>query len=316
MVYTSSTTQEAPVANQDVYEKITQKLIEQLKAGVVPWHKPWQGGFQQARNLRTGKTYRGINALLLSTAVSGHSSPYWATFKQVKDLGGKVKKGEKGSLAVFWKRLKVSATQEERAAGMGPTKVIPFLRYYVVFNVNQCEGLKVPETVKRNSDEAIEAAEALLKGYEKGPQVNANGDAAYYSPTNDAITMPPFKSFESAPSYYSVFFHEAVHSTGHKDRLAREGVVDPISFGSHKYSKEELVAEIGAAFLAAETGIDGQGALLDNSAAYIGHWLSKLENDHKLVVQAAGQAQRAADLIKGVKYEEEKTDEAEEIVAA
>lgn len=298
---------------KSVYETVTEKIVAQLKAGVVPWHKPWSASFQPPRNLRSGKAYRGINVILLS--LQGYASPYWLTFKQALDLGGNVRKGEKGTQVVLWKRTEVATSEEERAEGGRDTKLIPLVRFYTVFNVAQCDGLKVPEvSTARNDRQPIAEAQAIVAGYQ-GPEVRHGGNSACYLPLHDRISMPEAGAFDSMEHYYSTLFHELSHSTGHKNRLARPGIVNFDTFGSHQYSQEELVAEMGAAFLAAHSGINGE-ALQDNSAAYIAHWLEKLQNDPRMVVQAAGQAQKAADLILGVQFEERNDERSEMGVAA
>lgn len=289
-----------PSSRKDVYAMITEKIVGQLRAGVVPWHKPWKTGFQLPRNLKSGKAYRGINVLLLS--FSEFSSPYWLTFKQALDLGGNVKKGEKGTTVVFWKKLRI----EDKDSGK--QKTIPLLRYFTVFNADQCEGLAVPAVESKNDGGPIEACWKILDSYKGRPQVVHGGDVACYSPLRDSIQMPEPKAFDTMSHYYATLFHEYTHSTGHKKRLDRPGIANFDTFGSHQYSQEELVAEMGAAFLAAHAGIDA-ASILDNSAAYIGHWLEKLQNDPKMVVQAAAQAQRAADLMLGVTFEEQAKDE-------
>ena len=280
----------------DVNEIVTNRILEQLKAGTVPWHKPWAGGFQMPRNLVSGKEYRGINVWLLTSA--GFASPYWLTYKQAEAKGGNVKKGEKGSLVVLWTTFKTNdkATGEE--------KTIPVMRYYTVFNATQCENIEVPVIETRNSGDAIEACEEVVHGYKNAPKVNHGATSAYYSPKDDAVTLPDPKSFDTMEHYYSTKFHELVHSTGHETRLKRPGIVDFDAFGSHQYSQEELIAEMGAAFLAAHVGMTSQ-AVSDNSAAYIGNWINKLQNDHKFIVKAASAAQKALDLILGTKFESE-----------
>jgi antirestriction protein ArdC len=301
---TQSTRERAlkPAAERkNVYEMVTEKILSQLKAGVVPWHKPWTVGFRKPLNLRSGKEYRGVNVLLLSLA--GYGSPYWLTFKQALDMGGSVKKGEKGTVAVFWKKFQISGEDEEK------TRSIPLLRYFTAFNVEQCENLKVPAGESRNAGNPIGACDEIVAGYDKAPSVFHGGDKAFYSPLRDTINMPAKQAFESMETYYATLFHELSHSTGHKSRLARPGIVNFDTFGSHQYSLEELVAEMGAAFLAAQAGLHTTPKLLDESAAYIASWLEKLQGDPKMVVQAAAQAQKAADLILGTKFEEKSADE-------
>jgi antirestriction protein ArdC len=286
----------------DVYQIVTDRIVDLLDRGTVPWHKPWSGADVDGtpRNLRSGKPYRGINVFLLGCA--RYSSPYFLTFKQVLELGGCVRKGEKGMPVIFWKRLRVDDRENP-----GTAKLIPMARYYTVFNVEQCDGLKVPSVAAPARPEGfspIAEAEAVVSGYENPPTIAHAPGGAFYRPSTDTINMPERESFDSPAHYYATLFHELGHSTGHGSRLAREGITRRNGFGSHLYSKEELVAEMTAAMLCGLTGIDGSG-VLDNSAAYIANWLGVLKGDRKLVVLAAANAQRAADRILGTKWDAE-----------
>lgn len=280
----------------DAYQIMTDRICSLLERGEIPWRRPWKADMFP-RNLKSKKEYRGINVFWLGC--SGYSSPYWLTYKQATELGGQVRTGEKASPVVFWKWLNVKDRHS------GDDKRIPLLRYFNVFNVAQCDGLdaKVP----KHDDTAlafkpIERCEQVVAGYKSAPPISHGGDRACYSPLLDHVRMPPREKFASVEAYYSVLFHELTHSTGHASRLKREGIVDPSMFGSHEYSKEELVAEMGAAFLSGHCSIDAM--TVDNSAAYIASWLKKLRNDKSLVVSAAAQAQRAADLILDRTFEE------------
>lgn len=285
----------------DVYQIVTDRVIELLEAGKVPWHKPWAGTEAQApRNLVTNKPYRGINVWLLSAA--GYGSPYWASFKQIKERGGSVRKGEKSSIAVFWKRLIVTDKETDEK------KVIPFLRYYRVFNVEQTEGLDYPkpEVARPKDFNPIAEAERIIAAMPNKPSITHNEARAYYMPALDRVNMPKKELFDAEPEYYGTLFHELVHSTGHATRLGRKVKENEWSaFGSESYSKEELVAEMGASYLNALAGTFHTTA--KNSAAYIANWLAALKNDRKMVVHAAAQAQRATDYILGVKHEETST---------
>lgn len=272
-----------------VYEIVTQKIIEKLEQGVVPWRKPWISGV--AVNWKTQKPYRGINTLLLEPGE-------YATFKQITEAGGKVKKGEKGHIVVFWKWL------EKEDEETGEKESIPLLRYYKVFEINsQCEGLESRRKAEKFEHDPIEEAEKIIKGYVNCPSYSFNPGRAYYKPFEDHINVPPMSDFPNVNEYYCTMFHEMIHSTGHKDRLNREGIVKLNAFGDEVYSKEELVAELGAAMLCGVAGIDN--STLDNSASYIQSWLRVLKNDKRMVVYAAAQAQKACDYILGVEYGKE-----------
>lgn len=303
-----------------IYQMITDQIITKLEAGTVPWHKPWKmkGGGEWPRNLVSNRPYRGINVLL--TSMQGFNSPYWLSKKQCLKLGGRIKYEEfkNGTTIVFWKWYEkevkvdigngIQETETQRHAMM---------RYYRVYNVEQCEGLSHKRLAeweakqaelgdKELSDHAkIESCVQLWEGYKGRPELKHAPNRAFYRPADDFISIPESKDFDGAEEYYNTLFHEAVHSTGHESRLGRPGIMEFDFFGSHKYSKEELVAEMGAAFMAAIAGIDVK--VIDNSAAYIQSWLKELKNDHKLITQASQQAQKAVDHITGYEYEETKS---------
>lgn len=285
-------------ANTKVYEIVTAQIIEQLEKGQIPWHKPWNSAEGMPRNLVSKRAYRGINVWLL--AGRGYESPYWVSFKQCKDLGGTVKKGEESTLVVFWKFLDVPDTVEGQEPDENtPTRTIPLLRYYRVFNVEQCEGLEkhIPQPEKPKTFNALAEAEKIVEGYQNKPRITHGQAGAYYRPSADLVGMPHRTSFENPEEYYSTLFHELTHSTGHKDRLARFETDEVAAFGSETYSKEELIAEMGASYLSNEAGILQR--TIENSAAYIRGWLKRLQDDKRLIVTAAAQAQKAVDHIRG-----------------
>jgi len=276
----------------DVYQIVNDRIIDLLEQGVVPWHKPWSGGRDAApANLVSKKPYRGLNVWLLGSM--GYSSPYWVSYKQATELGGQVRKGEKSTLVVYWKMLEtIDKDTKEK-------KVIPMLRYYNVFNVTQCDNLKYPEVegVKVNDFNPIDEAEKIVANMQKAPVITHNEQRAYYRRDTDLVNMPVKGSFDKPEEYYNTLFHELTHATGHESRLGR--FQDKVSrFGDSNYAKEELVAEMGASYLCAVAGIVER--TIDNSAAYISNWLTKLKNDKKLVVSAAGKAHAATDFILGV----------------
>ena len=282
------------LVKNDVYQIVTDRIIQLLESGTVPWHQPWKGGNQWPQNLISRRTYRGINLFLLNAA--RYTSPFWLTFRQVQSLGGSVKKGERSFPVVFWKIL------EEEVEG--EKKKIPFLRYHGVFNVAQCEGIKVPGLpIVESKFQPIERCEQVVAGMPKAPAIKHNAGRASYSPLLDEISLPETNLFESQEGYYSTLFHELTHSTGHLSRLNRKEITDPIRFGSDPYSREELVAEMGAAFLCGHCEIEN--TTITQSASYIQNWLEQLKDDRKLVVHAAAQAQKACDFILNVKTEDE-----------
>ncbi|MED4456166.1 zincin-like metallopeptidase domain-containing protein [Metabacillus fastidiosus] len=273
----------------NVYEMVTNKIIEKLEQGTIPWRKPWTGQ-AMAVNWNTQKPYRGINTMLLEPGE-------YATFKQISEAGGKVKKGAKSEIVVFWKFL-------EKENEEGEKENIPFLKYYRVFNIaTQVEGLKSKRgEVETYTHDKMEECENIIKGYMDKPSFSFKNDGAYYIPSLDNLNMPPMKHFPKLEEYYSTFFHELIHSTGHKSRLNRDGIIGITHFGSETYSKEELVAELGAQMLCSIAGIHNE-PVIDNSASYIKSWLGKLKDDKTLLVKAGGQAQKAADYILGIKFE-------------
>ncbi len=286
-----------------VYELVTEKIIEQLEKGDVPWRRPW-GSIGKPQNYVTQKEYRGINTILLSCARV--SSPYWLTFRQAKELGGSIKKGAKAFPVVFfnWK---------EKELDNGDKSHYPFLRYYQVFNADHTEGIAYPEPERRDIL-PIPECERILVGMPNRPILEHCEPRAYYSPSRDFVNMPKKNLFHHDQGYYATLFHELAHSTGHATRLKRhkEGEMECI-FGSENYAREELVAEMGSAFLCAEAGLDN--LTIENQAAYVSSWLKALRNDKRLVVLAAAQGQKAADYILNKTHREEAvTAEAKECV--
>ena len=286
----------AQSAKLDVYDMVTDRIISALEKGVVPWQKPWQsiGG---PRNLQSKRPYRGLNAFLL--ALMPYKSPYWTTFRAAKAAGGSVKKGEKGTIVVFWKIMEVDDPQAKNGK-----KKIPLLRYYTVFNVEQCEGLTIPDD-KIPEFDPIEEAQNVIDSMQNAPQINFGGNRAFYAPLDDEVTLPFPEMFESREAYYQTAYHELAHSTGHESRLHR--VKDWSRFGSEPYAQEELVAEMSAAMVLGTIGLE---PCVDESAAYIDGWLGRLKNDKKLVLKAASQAQKAADYILGAVEDKEDEDSA------
>ena len=286
------------MSNLDLYQTVTDQILAMLDTGVVPWRSPILGrqSAGHPKNLESKKQYRGVNVFLLAfTAyVKGYGSSYWLTFNQAKQRGGSVKKGERSSLVVFWKQYETTDKQT------GEPARIPVLRYYNVFNAEQMDGIAIPDAVKFEPLEfnPIEAAEAIASGYADGPVVyHDGGQQAFYRPCSDSVHMPDRTRFTSSEEYYSTLFHELSHSTGHSLRLDRKIDTAPKPFGCADYGKEELIAEMSAAFLSSHAGI--QPTVIENQTAYLAGWCKQLKEDKKLVISAAGQAQRAADWILG-----------------
>ena len=288
-----------------VYSIVTNKIMEALRRGIIPWRKPWSSYGTRPFNAETMREYSGGNMFLLS--MLPYETPAYLTFNQIKKLGGIIKAGqEKNHFPVFyWKWL------ERTNEVTGKSETFPMLRYFLVWNIEQVEGIDLSNKIKtkmetgRNNNK-ISAAENIVKGYIDAPQISIfQTDKAFYCPKSDKIVCPHINQFSNVDEYYSTLFHEMGHSTGHKSRLNRKELNEANYYGSHAYSLEELIAELTSAFLCAESGIDNT---IENSAAYIKAWLDKLGNDPKMFWTASGRAQKAAEYILGRNREREETD--------
>ena len=280
----------------NVYDMVTNRIIEQLEQGQIPWNRPWTGVRSGAYNTVSNRPYSLLNQMLLK-----HDGEY-ATFKQWSDKGGKIRKGEKSEIVVFWKITAVETTKED---GTKEVKQIPLLRYYNVFHISQVDGVKPKESIKLTPVEPIAAAEQIKEAYKEREHITINetiSNEAFYSPVSDSITVPCKEQYTAAEDYYSTLYHEMVHSTGHKTRLDRLHLGLDAMFGGETYSKEELCAEIGSASLLSLLGIETEKTF-KNSAAYCQSWLKVLKNDNKFIVSAASKAEKAVKYILG---EEEK----------
>lgn len=282
-----------------VAEIVTESIMASLESGVAPWRRPWTCGIP--RSLATGKAYRGINAFILAHAP--YSSPFWITRKQVETRGGTIRTDQKGKYwpAVFWKfsdrEGTVDLSTHASARPRSSSRQTVLMRFYQIYNVDQCEGISAPSIGL--DFVAIERAAEIVEGMPSRPPIDHGGDVACYFPQSDRVQMPPAARFRSAEAYYATLFHELGHSTGHVNRLARPGVsghsLPP--FGSPDYGREELTAELTAAFLCAEAGIDASTQA--TSAGYVASWLKALANDRREIIYAAQAAQRAADFVLG-----------------
>lgn len=269
----------------DIYQEITNRMIAEMEKGIIPWEKPWMAS-GAAISHTTGKPYSLLNQMLLGKAGE------WLTFKQVNAEGGYVRKGEKSRMVVFWKWL------DKENEETGEITQVPYLRYYNVFHISQCENITAKHMQSNpNLARADETAEAIITEYVKREGVkleHEQGDRAFYQPAADRIVLPLLAQFKESAEYYSTCFHECVHSTGHAKRLARlDGTA---FFGSESYSKEELVAEIGSAALVHHCGLETSNSF-HNSAAYVQNWLSVLKDDKRFIVSAASKADKAVNYI-------------------
>lgn len=284
--------------SNDIYDRITQKIIADLEKGELTWRKPWSDANLASHVMRPLRwndiPYTGINTIMLwaTSAEQGYLSPYWMTFKQAQDMKAHIRKGEKGTNVVYADKFE----KEEKAEdGSIHIQKIPFLKMYTVFNAHQIDGLpegfyKLPETPITNPQERIHELENFFT------QTKANiftGCKAAYSITTDRIEMPPFEAFIDAPNYYATLAHELTHWTRHPSRLNRD--FNRKKFGDEGYAKEELVAELGSCFLGADLGFEPMPQ--EQHAAYIQSWLQVLKSDKKFIIQAASYAQKAIEYI-------------------
>lgn len=268
---------------------ITNRIIKLLEEGVVPWHRPWNSA-GVAVNWKTQKPYRGINTLLLPPGE-------YASKKVIEESGGKLIKNARWELIIFWNWM------EKEDEETGELEKFPFMRFYKAYDINtQCEGLKSKRPSVIYSHNPIEKAEEIIQNYKNAPTLKFGQGRAFYRPSHDLVSVPPMEDYKVVEEYYCTLFHELIHSTGSASRLCREGITDAKKFGDDNYSKEELIAEIGAAMICGIAGIEQK--TIGNSAAYINGWLRALKNDPKLITQAAGQAQKACDHILGVTFDE------------
>ena len=291
----------------DVYTRITDKIVSDLEQGVRTWLKPWNAEHAAGRITRplrhNGQPYNGINILMLwATAVErGFAAPIWMTFKQAKELGAHVRKGEKGSLVVYANTI--TRTELDVDTGKEEERDIPFMKGYSVFNVEQVEGLPahfyaVAEP-QLDPVQRIDHAEKFFAA--TSADIRHGGNQDYYAVSSDYVQMPPFEAFRDAESYYATLAHETTHWTRHPKRLDRD--FGRKRFGDEGYAMEELVAELGSAFLAADLGLTPE--VREDHAAYIGSWLKVLKNDKRAIFTAAAHAQRAADFLQGLQTKKE-----------
>jgi antirestriction protein ArdC len=284
-----------------IKQEVTDLLVKALQEGNAPWRRGWVGGMAPT-SLSTGKAYQGINSLILSLLGEGYSHPLWLTYKQAQALGGNVKKGEKSVHVVYAAQKSIEPAVEGEK-----TPSFFFYKWFNVFNVDQCEGIEIPAKYLPTGEvvEPIDAINRLWDGYANRPEMYYSEQGrAFYSPSEDSITLPSLHQFKSAEEHAYTFAHEMIHSTGHESRANRwKNAEDkPSRFGCESYAKEELIAEIGACMLLANAGVQFD---IPNSAAYLRAWIKELQNDTSLIFKASAKAQAASAYIEGVKIEEE-----------
>jgi antirestriction protein ArdC len=279
---------------RDLYAEVSARIVAELEAGAAPWIKPWSAtpGANVPCNAVSNRPYSGCNVILLWMAqAAGYRTPRFLTFKQALELGGNVRKGERGTKVYFVKQLEIREGTDE-----APARLVPMMREYTVFNVDQCDGLSDSITIGksmrvRNADARDDLADQFLRS--TGADIREGHGEAYYVPSRDFISMPAFGAFNGADHFYSTVFHELTHWTAHASRLDRDL---KNRFGSRNYAGEELIAELGAAFLCAELGFDGDL----RHAGYIGNWIELLKADKRAFFTACSQASKAADYLRGL----------------
>lgn len=277
------------MADINVYQMVTDRIIKQLEVGVIPWHKPWNNAINGAYNRISKKPYSLINQMLLK-----HNGEY-ATFKQWNNLGGKIRKGSKSEMVVFWK---IYQKEELNEKGEKEVVNIPVLKYYNVFHISQVDNVK-PLERPTTEVKQIPEADTLITDYitrENITYMETISNKAYYSPKTDTVVIPSRSQYKDINEFYSTAFHELTHSTGHKNRLNRISTTEIAAFGSDNYSKEELTAEIGSCNILNILGIETPDTF-NNSTAYIQSWLRVLKNDNKFIVSASSKAEKAVKYI-------------------
>jgi antirestriction protein ArdC len=288
---------------RDLFSEVSARILAELERGAAPWVKPWSvtAGQNVPQNAVTNRPYSGCNVILLWLARNrGWATPRFLTFKQAIEAGGNVRKGEHGTKVYFVKQLQIKDNDE------ADTRLVPMMREYTVFNVDQCENL--PDSIRagkpmrvRDPDTRDALADEFLRS--TGADIREGHGEAYYVPSKDFISMPAFAAFKGADNFYNVAFHELTHWTGHKARLDRDL---KHRFGERAYAAEELVAELGAAFLSAEFGFDGDV----RSAGYIANWIELLKADKRAFFTACNRASKAADYLRGLALAEPTADAA------
>ncbi|MFZ5571782.1 MAG: ArdC family protein [Thermodesulfobacteriota bacterium] len=280
-----------------IFKHVTDKILAQLEKGNVVWKKPWTSN-GLPRNLISKRPYSGINWLLL--AMAGFASPFWATKEAVGKLGGRVRPGELPEFVFFWKIQNLERPEGEEGDQSHQSRISIFYKAYQLYNVEQCEGIekRVPPFVHHDFD-PIDKCEKIVKDMPACPKISYGVPDPYYTSLMDEVKMPSRKLFSDTGEFYSALFHEIVHSTGHERRLGRHGRMrEKFDSHEHRYSHEELVAEIGSGFLCAHAGIENH--VLENSGAYIQHWIKRFENRQRMFFFAAAQAQSAVNYILGL----------------
>jgi antirestriction protein ArdC len=301
------------MTNNNAYDRVTERILDLMQKGVCPWRQPWSTKIEPPQNFATHRRYSGMNFFMLS--MSGYQSPYFLTFRQIQELGGSIRKGSHGFPIVFWSTSEVETSRDTVNESpepfvdpnKGKVKLVPFLKSYVVFNAEQIENIAFPSLpgASERPVNPIARAEEIIRDWKDAPETLHGFPKAYYRPDNDKIYLPSMKDFDRPEDYYCTRFHEMGHATGAPQRLNRQ---IRNHFGNEAYSREELVAEMTSAFLCAQCGIDN--VVIENQAAYLSGWTKAISDDHRLIVTAASNAQRAANYIQGITKEAPTVDRA------
>jgi antirestriction protein ArdC len=289
--------------NFDLYQEVNYKIISMLEQGVAPWRRTWST-YGLAKNYATGHVYTGINFIMMNNTL--HPIPFFMTLNQVRTMGGKLKKGAKADKVIYFNVVYkdqnnrvVNKDEATHLYNIGiEVKTLKFIKYYNVFNISDVEGIELEiSEIQLKPNEKIDKCESIVANMPKCPEIkHIDSKGAFYSPGLDIVNMPQIEQFESTEAYYATLFHELIHSTGHVSRLGREEVMNPHTFGSKAYSREELVAEMGASFISSSVQIDFD-KIFENNVAYLAGWLKVLKEDSKFIFKVASEAQKGVDFI-------------------
>jgi antirestriction protein ArdC len=292
--------------NFDLYQEVNYKIISMLEQGVAPWRRTWST-YGLAKNYATGHVYTGINFIMMNNTL--HPIPFFMTLNQVRTMGGKLKKGAKADKVIYFNVVYkdqnnrvVNKDEATHLYNIGiEVKTLKFIKYYNVFNISDVEGIELEiSEIQLKPNEKIDKCEYIVEYMPKCPEIrHIDSKGAFYSPILDIVNIPQIEQFESAEAYYATLFHELIHSTGHVSRLGREEVMNPHDFGSKPYSREELVAEMGASFLCSSVQIDFD-QIFENNVAYLAGWLKVLKVDSKFIFKVTSEAQKGVDFILNV----------------
>ena len=287
----------------DAYAKVTNQVIDLMEKGIIPWKKTWNAALDAPQNFVTGRPYNGFNNFILTVLamVHHHTTNFWLTYNQAKNLGGNIKKGEHGTTIIYWI---IKKDEEAPKDPKDENKKVMFPKAHTVFNLDQTEGIEyqVNERAATTENEKNVICQQIVDEMPKRPEIVCKGCQPCYAPIQDTVYIPVVENFDSTNEYYATLFHELAHSTGHASRLNRKEVSQGTHFGTGDYSREELVAEFTSLFLCEKANILSH--TIENSTAYLQNWLTALKNDKKMLLIASSQAQKAANFILNIKNDD------------